>query len=99
MLTLPNLGSIFKNPDNNSAGKLLDECGLKGYKLGGACVWENHANFIINEDGANSLDILKLMVEMKKSVLDKFNVNLKPEINFICGKNKEEIELWKFLQE
>ena len=49
--------------------------------------------------GKSSLDILKLMLKMKKDVLDKFGICLKPEINFISGKNREEIELWKFLQE
>ena len=93
LLTLPNCGSIFKNPENNSAGKLLDECKVKGLKIGGAKVWENHANFIINEDNATSDDVLKLMSEMQNRVLEKFNIKLKPEIRFLGSE-----ELWETIQ-
>ena len=61
-LVLPNCGSIFKNPENNSAGKLLDECGVKDLQIGGAKVWENHANFIVNDGNATSTDFLQLML-------------------------------------
>lgn len=98
MLSLPNVGSIFKNPEGNSAGKLIEEAGFKGLKVGGAKVWENHANFIINNDNATSFDVLSLMFEIKKSVLEKFNINLYSEINFISGNNEEENKLWKLLQ-
>lgn len=97
-LKLPNCGSIFKNPDNNSAGKLLDECGVKDLKIGGAKVWEGHANFIINDCDATSLDVLQLMCEMKKRVFEKFGIELVPEIKFLGGKNKEEVELCKYLK-
>lgn len=95
-LTLPNCGSIFKNPENNSAGKLLDECGVKGLQIGGAKVWENHANFIVNTGNATSTDVLKLMLEMKQRVKEKFNISLKPEICYL-GDNEEEDLLCQML--
>ena len=63
-LKYPNCGSVFKNPENTSAGKLLDEIGAKTLTYGGAKVWENHANFIINQNNASSSDILNLMLLM-----------------------------------
>lgn len=82
-LALPNCGSIFKNPPNNSAGKLLDECDVKGLSIGGVKVWENHANFIVNYNDGNSKDVINLMREMRKRVKEKFNIELKPEIRFL----------------
>lgn len=96
-LALPNCGSIFKNPENNSAGKLLDECGVKGLQIGGAKVWENHANFIVNTGNATSTDVLQLMSEMQKRVKEKFNIELIPEIKFL-GNNKYEVELCEQLR-
>ena len=63
-MALPNCGSIFKNPDGDSAGRLLDSVGAKQMVCGGAKVWENHANFIINHRAGSSLDVLKLMLQM-----------------------------------
>lgn len=82
-LALPNCGSIFKNPEGNSAGKLLDECGVKGLEFGGVKVWENHANFIVNHNDGTSSDVISLMREMKKRVKEKFNIDLEPEIRFL----------------
>lgn len=82
-LALPNCGSIFKNPDGNSAGKLLDECGVKGLEVGGVKVWENHANFIVNHNEGTSDDVINLMREMQRRVKEKFNIELKPEIRFL----------------
>ena len=96
-LTLPNCGSTFRNPEGDSAGRLLDEAGVKGLKIGGAHVWENHANFIINDGNATSLDILELMYEMYSRVKEKFNVELKPEVRYLGGKNEKEVELCKIL--
>lgn len=67
-LALPNCGSIFKNPQGDSAGRLLDSVGAKDLKIGGARVWENHANFIVNDNNGTSSDILKLMFEMYTKV-------------------------------
>ncbi len=97
-LALPNCGSIFKNPENNSAGKLLDECGVKGLQKGGAKVWEGHANFIINTGNATSNDVLSLMCEMKNRVSEKFNIELLPEIKFLGTNNEEEVELCRYLK-
>ena len=96
-LTLPNCGSTFRNPEGDSAGRLLDEAGVKGLKIGGAHVWENHANFIINDGNATSLDILELMYEMYSRIKEKFNVELKPEVRYLGGKNEKEVELCKIL--
>ena len=96
-LTLPNCGSTFRNPEGASAGRLLDEAGVKGLKIGGAHVWENHANFIINDGNATSLDILELMHEMYSRVKEKFNVELKPEVRYLGGKNEKEVELCRKL--
>lgn len=82
-LVLPNCGSIFKNPEGNSAGRLLDECGVKGLEVGGVKVWENHANFIVNYNDGTSKDVISLMREMQKRVKEKFDIELKPEIRFL----------------
>lgn len=96
-LTIPNCGSTFKNPTGDSAGRLLDAVGVKGLKVGGMKVWENHANFIVNEGEATSLDALQLMFEMYKRVKEKFNIELKPEIIFLGGNNEKEVEICKIL--
>lgn len=96
-LSLPNCGSVFKNPENNSAGRLLDECGVKGLHVGGAKVWENHANFIVNDGTAKSFDVLELMCEMKVRVKEKFDIDLIPEICYLGGNNEEEELLCKQL--
>lgn len=93
-LALPNCGSVFKNPEGDSAGRLLDSVGAKNMKVGGAKVWENHANFIINNNNATSLDILNLMKKMSDAVMDKYGIKLIPEVKFLGGKNKEEDDIW-----
>lgn len=96
-LTLPNCGSVFKNPEGHSAGRLLDEVGAKSLSVGGARVWENHANFIVNDKGGTSEDVLKLMFEMYSMVKDKFNIELEPEVRFLGGNNENEVKLCKIL--
>lgn len=79
-----NCGSVFKNPSNAFAGQLIEECGLKGFQLGGAVVSPKHANFIINQDGkATALDIEELMNEVKNRVLKKKGICLVPEIRIV----------------
>lgn len=85
-LALPNCGSVFKNPEGNSAGRLLDECGVKGLEVGGVKVWENHANFIVNHNDGTSQDVINLMREMQKRVKEKFDIELIPEIRFLGEK-------------
>lgn len=96
-LALPNCGSIFKNPQGDSAGRLLDSVGAKSLKAGGARVWENHANFIVNDSNGTSTDILSLMYEMYTKVKENYNIELEPEIIFLGGLNKKENEIWKIL--
>ena len=84
-------GSLFKNPKNNSAGKLLDDAGLKGFSIGDAKISEKHANFFINDGDASSRDMLMLIKKAHKEVKDKFNVNLSLEVK-LMGFNEEEIE-------
>ena len=96
-LSLPNCGSIFKNPENNSAGRLLDSIGAKNLSCGGVKVWENHANFIVNTNNGTSTDILQLMYEMYTKVKKQYNIELEPEIIFLGGNNEKENELCKIL--
>ena len=84
-------GSLFKNPKNNSAGKLLDKAGLKGLSIGDAKISEKHANFFINDGDASSRDMLMLIKKAHKAVKDKFNVNLSLEVR-LMGFNEDEIE-------
>ena len=97
-LTLPNCGSTFRNPDGDSAGRLLDAAGVKGLVSGGVHVWENHANFIINDGEGTSLDVLRLMDEMYSRVKEKFDIELKPEVRYLGGNNKEEVEIYRKLK-
>ncbi|MCD8024971.1 MAG: UDP-N-acetylmuramate dehydrogenase [Candidatus Gastranaerophilales bacterium] len=89
----PNLGCVFKNPENNSAGRLLDECSLKSKPVGGAMVSRKHANFIINFNNATSTDYLNLMKEMQDKVEEKFKIRLHPEIIY-AGDDKYEEDIW-----
>ncbi|GHV56264.1 UDP-N-acetylenolpyruvoylglucosamine reductase [Deltaproteobacteria bacterium] len=73
-------GCVFKNPPGFSAGRLIDECGFKGERVGGARISEIHANFIIAEDGASSADILALMDRVRRGVYGQRGLTLKPEI-------------------
>ena len=80
----PSAGSFFKNPAQSMpAGRLIDLCGLKGAKEGGACVSRKHANFIINENNAKSRDVIKLMEKIKKNVYNRFKINLEPEVEIV----------------
>ena len=79
----PNAGSIFKNPPGLFAGRLLEECGMKGRRVGGAEVSQIHANVIVNAGGATAEDVKRLMAEMKRAVKDRFGVELQPEIQIV----------------
>ncbi len=78
-------GSTFRNPPGYHAGKLIEECGLKGYKIGGAMVSDKHANFIINQDNATTSDVLELIKYVKKVVFEKTAISLHQELEFING--------------
>jgi UDP-N-acetylmuramate dehydrogenase len=79
----PNAGSIFKNPPGLFAGKLLEECGLKGRRIGGAEISPVHANVIVNVGGATAADVTSLMEEMKEAVRDRFGIELAAEIRLL----------------
>jgi UDP-N-acetylmuramate dehydrogenase len=80
---LPNAGSVFKNPQEESAGMLIESAGLKGRKIGGAQVSEKHANVIVNTGKAKAADVLELMEIVKEKVLEVSGVRLEPEIKII----------------
>lgn len=82
-LELPNAGSIFKRPDGCFAGKLIEDCGLKGYRIGGAEVSEKHAGFIVNRGGATASDVCALIEHIRSRVLSEFGVELECEIRLI----------------
>ncbi|MCM8765141.1 MAG: UDP-N-acetylmuramate dehydrogenase [Candidatus Omnitrophica bacterium] len=82
-LEYPSAGSVFKNPEGLFAGKLIEEAGLKGSRIGGAMISEKHANFIINTGNASSLDIWNLMKFIQEKVNNRYNILLKPEIELI----------------
>jgi len=77
------LGSTFKNPPGDSAGRLIDASGLKGMRIGGAQVSPKHANFIVNLGEASADDVLALMAEMRNRVFERFGIELEPEIRVI----------------
>jgi len=79
----PNAGSVFKNPQDESAGRLIEAAGLKSTRIGNAQVSEQHANFIVNLGKARASDVLQLMEIVQKTVLEKHGVPLEPEIRII----------------
>ena len=84
-------GSLFKNPKNNSAGKLIDDAGLKGYSIGDAKISEKHANFFINDGKASSNDMLKLIKKAHDTVKEQFSIKLELEVK-LMGFEENEIE-------
>lgn len=96
-LSTPNAGSIFRNPEDQSAGKLLDKVGAKNFKVGGAKVYEKHANFIINAGDATSNDVIELMYKMYTAVKDKFDVKLEPEVKFFGEKTQKEEDICRII--
>ena len=82
-LSMPNAGCVFKNPAGFSAGKLIDDAGLKNASIGGAKISEIHANFIVNTGGAKSKDVLGLIELAQKTVKEKFNIDLETEIKTV----------------
>jgi len=79
----PSAGCVFKNPKPKGAGLLIDQCGLKGKQIGGAKISEKHANFIINTGQAKARDVKNLIELIKKQVKNKFNIELKEEIEYL----------------
>ena len=81
----PNFGSVFKRPEGYFVGKLVDDCGLKGYKIGGAQVSTKHSGFMINAGDATCKDVLDLIEYVKEKVYEKFNVKLQEEVVILGG--------------
>ena len=82
-LEYPSVGSTFKRPQGNFAGKLIEDAGLKGYSTGDAQVSEKHAGFIINKGEASSADIYSLILEVQRRVYDKSGIVLEPEVKLL----------------
>ncbi len=82
-LEYPSAGSTFKRPEGYFAGKLIEDSGLKGYRVGGAMVSEKHAGFVINYDHATAKDILQLIQDVQRIVKEKQGVVLTPEVKII----------------
>ena len=82
-LDYPSAGSTFKRPQEYFAAALIEECGLKGYQVGGAQVSEKHSGFVINRRGATCADVLALMKEVQNKVLEKTGVWLEPEVEIL----------------
>ena len=82
-LEYPSAGSVFRNPEGDFAGRLIEEIGYKGKSIGGAKVSEKHANFIINDGDATGEEIKALICEIKDKVKEKYNIELKVEQEFV----------------
>ncbi len=82
-LSMPSAGSAFKRPEGHFAGKLIQDAGLKGFRIGGACVSEKHAGFIVNEGNASADDVRALIRHIQKTVSEQFGVDLQPEIRML----------------
>lgn len=82
-LQLPNAGSVFRNPPGDHAARLIEQCGLKGKRIGAAQVSEKHANFIVNLGAATALDIESLINEVRETVLQQTGIDLHPEVKII----------------
>ena len=82
-LTENTCGSVFKNPDGNHAGDLIERSGLKGFRIGGCSVSEKHANFIVNDKRATARDIETLINHIQNTVKDRFGIELDTEVRII----------------
>lgn len=82
-LNYPSAGSVFRNPTGMFAGELIEKCGLKGYKLGGAMISDKHANFVINTGNAKASDVRDLITLAREKVKAEYNVDLRVEQEFV----------------
>lgn len=82
-LDMPSAGSTFKRPEGHFAGKLIMDAGLRGFSIGGAQVSEKHCGFVVNTGNATAGDVLALIREIQKTVLEKFGVELETEVKFL----------------
>jgi len=86
-INLPNCGSVFRNPEGDHAARLIEACGLKGYRIGDACVSEKHANFIINIGAATAADIEALIQFVQSTVEQAYGQRLVPEVRIVGEKS------------
>jgi UDP-N-acetylmuramate dehydrogenase len=82
-LGIPSAGSVFRNPDGDSAGRLIDALGLKGTRIGGAVVSEKHANFIVNDQRGSAADVRRLAEHVRRRVREAHGIELRFEIEFL----------------
>jgi UDP-N-acetylmuramate dehydrogenase len=82
-LDKPSCGSTFTNPEGDSAGRLIDACGLKGHRIGGAQISELHANFFLNDGGASSEELRQLIVHARRMVYQQTGTLLRPEVKLL----------------
>ena len=82
-LEYPSAGSVFRNPENDFAGRLIEDCNLKGYEIGGASVSKKHANFIINKNNASASDVKNLIAYVHDKVKKETGIDLKIEQEFV----------------
>jgi len=82
-LNMPSAGSTFKRPKDHFAGTLIEQCGLKGYTVGGAQVSEKHAGFVVNIGGATAVDVMRLMEHVQTTVYKQCGVMLEPEVRML----------------
>lgn len=79
-LSMPSCGSVFRNPEGTHSGRLIEESGLKGTRIGGAQISELHGNFIVNLGHAKATDVLQLIELAQRTILEKYGHNLHPEV-------------------
>lgn len=84
-LHMPSAGCVFQNPSGRGAGRYIDAAGLKGLRIGGAEISPVHANFIVNTGDATARDVLMLMSHVRRTVYEKFGVDLVPEVRVVGG--------------
>ncbi len=82
-LTVPSCGSVFRNPVGDSAGRMIESLGLKGFSIGGAKVSEVHANFIVNDNKAKAADVIEIIMHVQQRVKEEYGQELQPEVRFI----------------
>ena len=82
-LGIPSAGSVFRNPPGDSAGRLVDALGLKGFRIGGAVVSEKHANFIVNDRQGTAADVRALAYHVRREVREHHGIELSFEIEFV----------------
>ena len=82
-LNFPSAGSTFKRPKDGYAAAMIDGAGLKGFRIGGACVSKKHAGFVINDGSASFEDVKNLMAHIQKTVFEKYGVELQPEVKIL----------------